>query len=150
MDTNVNLNRDWKQYVIVNKSLHMSSGKMSAQVSHATMAFLTRGLQKSVVSVGDDSVTCVVTLGREMWDNWISGVFTKVCLEAKDDSHMEKIVQKLIDNGFKENVDFFKIVDVGTTEFHGEPHWTCIGLAPMDSKREDLQKVVKRLQVYHE
>lgn len=140
-------NREWKQYIIVNKSLNMSPGKLSVQVGHASFAFISHMLQNSVVSMSNEKVTCMTEIDKEMWDNWLSGVFTKVCLDGKDEKNMEKIVQRLKDNGFKENVDFFKIVDVGTTEFNGEPHWTCIGLAPMDSSREDLRKALKRLQL---
>ena len=36
----------YKQVIVVNKELNMSKGKMAAQVSHASMAFLTRMIQR--------------------------------------------------------------------------------------------------------
>ena len=40
---------DYKQVIVVNKELDMSKGKMAAQVSHASMAFLTRMIQGHTV-----------------------------------------------------------------------------------------------------
>ena len=39
----------YKQVIVVNKELEMSHGKMAAQVSHASMAFLTRMIQKNTL-----------------------------------------------------------------------------------------------------
>lgn len=39
----------YKQVIVVNKELEMSKGKMAAQVSHASMAFLTRMIQKHTI-----------------------------------------------------------------------------------------------------
>ena len=41
----------YKQIIIVRKDLEMTSGKMSAQVSHASMAFLTAMLQQRVEKI---------------------------------------------------------------------------------------------------
>lgn len=146
------INRDWKQYIIVNKGLGMSAGKMSVQVGHACQAFLTRGIQNSVIDRDPvtNIVTCQLLVDGEMFDNWLAGVFTKICLQVKNEYQMERVVERLIENGFIEGVHFFKIIDIGTTEFNGEPHWTCIGLIPMDSTREDLRKALKGLQVYRD
>lgn len=146
------INRNWKQYIIVNKGLGMSAGKMSVQVGHACQAFLTNGLSNSIVNRDPvtNLITCQLCIDGEMFDNWISGVFTKVCLQVKNEHQMGRVVERLIDNGFVEGQDFFKIVDVGTTEFNGIPHWTCIGLVPMDSSREDLRRALKGLQVYRD
>ena len=41
----------YKQVIVVNKELAMSAGKMSAQVSHASMAFLSKIIQKNTKKV---------------------------------------------------------------------------------------------------
>ena len=41
----------YKQVIVVNKELDMSKGKMAAQVSHASMAFLTRMIQANTKQV---------------------------------------------------------------------------------------------------
>ena len=41
----------YKQIIVVNKELNMSKGKMAAQVSHASMAFLTRMIQKNTKEI---------------------------------------------------------------------------------------------------
>lgn len=142
----------WKEYIIVNKSLGMSAGKLAVQVSHASMAFITNRLRESIVSNldedGKEYYMCSLKIEKDLMDKWIGGIFTKVCMEAKNDNAMNKVVKHLEENGFKEGVDFYKIVDVGTTEFNGTPHWTAIGLVPMDSNREDLKKALKGLQLF--
>lgn len=137
----------WKQYLIINSSLNMSSGKSGAQASHASLAFFMKKITEGIISENGDTITCQFEVNKDLYDHWMNGIFTKVCLDGKNEKNMEKIVKKLEDNGFKENQDFFRIVDVGTTEFNGIPHWTAIGLAPMDSENENLKKVMKRLQV---
>lgn len=143
------MGNNWKQYIVINSSLNMSAGKLGAQVSHASMAFLTRQIQNSIIYNKDGVIKSEVSMSKEMYDNWINGIFTKVCLDGKNESFMQKFVNKLESNGFKENVDFFKIIDVGTTEFNGIPQWTCIGFKPLDTSREDVKFIFKRLQLYH-
>lgn len=48
----------YKQVIIVNKELNMSHGKMAAQVSHASMAFLTTMIQKQAKKVLINGVSC--------------------------------------------------------------------------------------------
>ena len=38
----------YKQLIIARKDLNMSSGKLSVQVSHASMAFLTRMIKNNI------------------------------------------------------------------------------------------------------
>lgn len=49
-----------KQLIIARKDLNMSPGKLAAQVSHASMAFLTNGLQKHSKKILDcDSIPAI-------------------------------------------------------------------------------------------
>ena len=41
----------YKQVIVVNKELEMSKGKMAAQVSHASRAFLTRMIQRNTTRI---------------------------------------------------------------------------------------------------
>lgn len=145
-----------KQVIVVNKGLNMSKGKMAAQVSHASMAFLTRPFYNDRNNMYKKPVIDQDTNSRSGWAytlyvdddvaEWMDGSFTKVILEVKNENGLEKVVQKAIENGLVENKDFFKIIDEGRTEFNGEKTWTCIGFKPMVSEKIDV--VTKKLQLF--
>lgn len=198
----------YKQVIVVNKELGMSVGKMSAQVSHASMAFLTRMLQRNTSKIaihahrawridsngnkipqmykrndldtwarearirGEDvfyarpvdptkpygelelcepdyRYECNMDIDKEVYEQWMGGSFTKVILEAKNEDHMQKIVEKAREAGMIENVDFHCIRDNCLTELTPDEtgtRWTCIGFAPMESEKIDA--ITKRLQLY--
>lgn len=196
----------YKQVIVVNKELGMSAGKMSAQVSHASMAFLTRMIQSFTTKVienrykawsdkannrsqhykrsdldtwaaearqrGEDFFYARPTnpkdpygalelceesyhyeahmpIDTQLYEEWMGGIFTKVILEAKNEAHMQKIVEKAKEAGLIENIDFFCIRDACKTELTPDEtgtRWTCIGFKPMDSSRID--PVTKRLQLF--
>lgn len=196
----------YKQVIVVNKELGMSAGKMSAQVSHSSMAFLTRMIQVNTkkkienrYSVWvDDGHTepqtykrsdlqqwaeearrrgedcfyarpvdpakpyddlelckpsyhyeCHMNIDKDLFEQWMGGIFTKVILEAKNEAQMKKIVEKANEAGMVEGVDYFEIRDACLTELTPDEtgtRWTCIGFAPMDASRID--PVTKKLQLY--
>ena len=149
-----------KQVIVVNKGLNMSKGKMAAQVSHASMAFLTKNAvirkdmyihpvydQDTGVQIG---ATYDLFLDMDALE-WVSGTFTKVILEVKNEYGLEKIVEKAKNEGLVEDVDFFCIRDNCYTELTPDEtgtRWTCIGFKPMESSKID--KVTKKLQLFKE
>lgn len=147
---------DTKQVIVVNKGLGMSKGKMSAQVAHASEAFL---LKRFLNGIGDKHSTFDMKTGKlsgyvlqvpvdlDTFD-WITSSYTKVVLEVNSEAELEKVVSKAIKNGLKEDIDYFKIIDNGYTEFDNQKTWTCIGFRPM--KSEDIDKVTKRLRLFKE
>ena len=200
-------NKMYKQVIVVNKELSLSRGKFGAQVSHASMAFLTRMIQnhsrmihphryaavdttrdetrpalykrkdlydwaKEAFERGDkffyakpvdpndpygELELCEPTheymvemrVDADLYEQWMGGSFTKVILEAKNEEHMKKIVNKAIEAGMIENEDFFCIRDNCLTELTPDEtgtRWTCIGFRPMSSEQIDV--VTKRLQLY--
>ena len=70
----------YKQIIIVRSDLGMSIGKISAQVSHASMVFLSNFIRNNT------DVDCHVNgwIDKDILDNWINGIFTKVVLKAKN------------------------------------------------------------------
>ena len=197
----------YKQIIVVNKELCMSSGKMSAQVSHASMAFLTTMIQKSTHKVLIDGISAhpcyssggkkqmykrddlsrwaeearsrgekyfytrpvdktrpcgllelcepeyeyqsVLFMDKNLYEEWLGGIFTKVVLEAKNEAQMQKTVDKAIAAGMVEGKDFFCIRDACKTELTPDEtgtRWTCIGFRPMDAA--DIDPVTKRLQLF--
>lgn len=149
-----------KQIIVVNKELNMSKGKMAAQVSHASMAFLTYPFlnpncrYKHPVINQDtnmrDGYVLTIPINDEV-DEWISNSFTKVILSAKNENQLYKIIEKAKENGLEENKDFFCIRDNCKTELTPDEtgtRFTCIGFVPMES--EKIDKVTKKLQLLKE
>jgi PTH2 family peptidyl-tRNA hydrolase len=143
-----------KQYIVVDRSLHMSHGKMAAQVAHASMAFLTRMIQESVGSAdatSDNSYQCCLTLRKELYDDWINGIFTKVILAAKTSNDMLRIIEKANAAGLEEDKDYFCIRDACLTELSPDEtgtRWTAIGFVPMADSA--MKPIVGKLQVYRD
>lgn len=146
-----------KQVIVVNKGLNMSKGKMAAQVSHASMAFLTsQFLDKNspnrteVIINGQRNFILNIPISEEV-NEWIMNSFTKVILEVKNETQLNNFVEKIKSAGFIENKDFFCIRDNCRTELIPDEtgtRFTCIGFVPMAS--EKIDPYTKRLQLYKE
>lgn len=136
----------YKQIIIVRKDLGMSSGKMSAQVSHASMAFLTTSIRANAYLRGWTDVRNVkntaeyeatLRFDTGLYEEWIDGSFTKVVLEARNKNQLLKAKFMAEELGMKEGEDFFLIKDNCLTELEPEEDGktlTCIGFKPMDSE----------------
>lgn len=154
----------YKQIVIVRKDLSMSYGKMAAQVSHASMAFLTNMIRKKSYPAewtgiptyrnDADIYSCELQFDVKLYEQWINDSFTKCILEAKNKDHLLKAKKIAEELGMVENEDFFLIKDNCYTELEPEEvgddgvgrTLTCIGFKPMDS--EIIDKVGKKYQLY--
>ena len=139
-----------KQYIVVRKDActvtggPVSAHKLAVMVAHASMAFLSNLVLDNekgghVAFALDDDTRC-----------WLTGIFTKVLLEAKNLRALEKVVDLAKENGLVECKDFFCIRDNCLTELvpdeGSDRCFLAIGFRPMDVER--LRPVVKRLQLY--
>lgn len=206
----------YKQIIVVNKELNMSKGKMAAQVSHASMAFLTKCIQKNTIKIMEHEYPCWeypiidfktgerekrpqryrradldkwaeearnkgedcfyakpinpndkygklelcnsdyhyktnFVIDKDLYEQWMGGLFTKVILSAKNENEMNKIITKAKEAGMVEGQDFFCIRDACLTELTPDEtgsRWTCIGFKPMDASVID--PITKRLQLFKE
>lgn len=145
----------YKQIIIARKDLNMSSGKLSVQVSHASMAFLTCDIRKNaLVTTYEKDYWSLLKFDRNIYEQWINGSFTKCVLEAKNKNKLLKAVELAEGLGMKENEDFFLIKDNCYTELDPEEFdendqgrtLTCIGFKPMDA--EIIDKIGKKFQLY--
>ena len=138
-----------KQIIIVRKDLQMSPGKMSAQVSHASMAFLSNWIKNNCNNYHVDA-----DIDKDIFDGWINGIFTKVVLEAKNKNQLLKAIDKAKELGMVEGKDYFIIKDNCLTELEPEEvdengvgrTITCIGFKPM--KNEVIDQIGKKYQIY--
>ena len=157
-----------KQIIVARRDLHLSPGKLAAQVSHGSMAFLTHMIQDHVVGevfqgTGDNQELMKPNnvyrvenfdIDKNLYEQWINGSFTKCVLEAKNKNHLLKAKKIAEDLGMKEGEDFFLIKDNCYTELEPEEFdedgvgrtLTCIGFRPFDS--ETIDKIGKKYQLY--
>lgn len=141
---------NYKQVIVVRKDLNMTPGKLASQVSHASMAWLTRALQSTATPYDSNHVICKIIFDRNLFYNWIGGIFTKIILKAKNKHDLEKLIQHANDAKMKENIDYFCIRDVCNTELTPEEDdgttLTCVGFIPMEASKIDA--ITKRYRLY--
>lgn len=147
----------YRQVIIARKDLNMSAGKLSAQVSHASIAFLTQKIKRCYYGTLDNDnivYTSMLYFEKEMWDEWLTGSFTKTICEAKNRNHLMKAVKIAEDLGLLEGEDYFLIKDSCLTELEPEEYdengvgrcLTCIGFRPLPD--EIAHKISKKFQLY--
>lgn len=156
-----------RQLIIARKDLNMSPGKLAAQCCHASIAFITSQLRDrsnvtefTVGTVDDPDEANVLGydidlyFDKEVYEDWICGIFTKTICEAKNKNQLLKAVTIAQELGLKENEDYFLIKDACLTELepeevdeNGEGRvLTCIGFKPLDD--ETAHKISKKFQLY--
>lgn len=150
-----------RQLIIARKDLQMPPGKLAAQVSHASMAFIADMLRKGGVDEELSLDTCEVaayhisvTMQPDVYNDWLHGIFTKTICEAKNRNHLMKTVAIAEELGLQEGKDFFLIKDSCLTELEPEEYdeigtgrtLTCIGFRPLPDSIAHL--ISKKYQLY--
>ena len=145
-----------RQLIIARKDLQMSPGKLAAQVSHASMAFLANmirqsGIQKrkSMDPAGIERYEILIEMQPDVYDDWLCGIFTKTICEARNRNHLMKAVTMAEEQGLREGVDYFLIKDNCLTELEPEEvdengvgrTLTCIGFRPLP---DDIAHAISR------
>lgn len=109
-----------KQVIVVRKDLKMRSGKIAAQVGHASMKSVLDSMTDTdtfkYIEVNNDTPMSV----------WLRGDFTKIV--ASVDSIEELLQLKL--EADAHNIQTTLITDAGKTEFGGIPTITCVAIGP--------------------
>lgn len=133
-------NREIKQVIVIRTDLKNSegnkirTGKLIAQGSHASLAFLTR---KAEVVNGHFTNKHLKNLKEVI--QWCEEGFTKICLKVNSEKELMEIYSKAI----AASLNCELIVDSGYTEFGGKPTKTCIGIGP--NRAEDIDKITGHL-----
>jgi PTH2 family peptidyl-tRNA hydrolase len=127
-----------KQVIVMRKDLNMRKGKMIAQGSHASMAFLTQkmNLQKTMgygihhhetrylSRAYDEKQAIEIT-------SWLTSSFRKICVYVNSEEELEAVHQKALDSGLISHM----IEDNGATEFNGVKTKTCCAIGPAIEKK---------------
>ena len=148
-----------RQLIVARKDLQMSPGKLAAQVAHASMAFMSNQIrnngQKYIYdNLGNYYYTNLLTIDKDVYEQWFMGVFTKTVCEAKNFNQLMKAKTIAEELGLRKGVDFFLIWDACLTELKPEivdengigRTLTCIGFRPLDD--ETAWKISKKFQLY--
>ena len=144
-----------RQLIIARKDLGMSPGKLAAQVSHASMAFLSQIVKSgSIIEKTDEAITVGVEIREDIYEGWLKGIFTKTICEAKNRNQIMKAVSMAEEAGLVEGKDFFLIKDNCLTELEPEEigddgigrTLTCIGFRPLPD--EIAHAISRKYQLY--
>lgn len=129
-----------KQVIVMRKDLGMRKGKMVAQGSHASLGSLLKFFNKSKDSEGN--ITYSVQFPPDgILDNWLNGIFTKICLGVNSEEELMEIKRKCDEAEIPNAL----ITDAGLTEFHGVPTKTCLGIGPWES--DEIDKITGELSL---
>lgn len=128
-----------KQVIVMRKDLNMRKGKMVAQGAHASLGVVLR-IQEYLKN-GRLLKTETWEHWRSPFEDWIGGVFTKVCVGVGSEEELLEIFDKAQELG----MPAYLITDMGQTEFHGVPTKTCLAIGPYWA--EDVDKVTGKLSL---
>lgn len=123
-----------KQVIVIRKDLNMPSGKLAAQVSHASMATITNRLEQT-----DNGY--FLNTNDNYLKEWLENRFTKVVLYVKSEKALLDVYQKAINKG----LSVYLIEDAGFTVFD-KPTKTCLSIGPC--LQDDLIGVTDKLQLF--
>lgn len=149
-----------RQLIIARKDLNMSAGKLAAQVSHASMAFLTaplrnaKGDKNRIKRIENGDYVFEIKMDAETYDDWVCGIFTKTICEARNKNQLLKAKKMAEELGMEEGKDFFLIKDNCLTELEPEEVdeygqgrvLTCIGFRQLPD--EVAHEISKKFQLY--
>lgn len=136
----IKVEKHFKQLIIARRDLNMSPGKLAAQVSHASSAFLIEMIRDSWPGKTQGFYQVNYRLDEDIYDNWINDGVTKVVCGVRNREKLEKAIEKAKELGMIEGVDYFPIVDACRTELTPESPQgtlTCVGFRPMEAEKID-------------
>ena len=113
------------------KTKKLRTGKLIAQGSHASVAFLTDKIRNTWDKQGyrvawtDGSQMGRVDLSEEEVI-WIEDKFTKICVYVETEEELLAIYEEAKEAGLTSHL----IQDCGDTEFNGVPTITAVGIGP--------------------
>lgn len=140
----------YKQIIIARKDLNMSPGKLAAQVSHGSMAFLIWMIRNNSHPLAcQGEYESKFRIENDLYEQWLNGEFTKCILQAKNKNQLLKAKTMAEELDMKEGKDFWLICDNCHTELEPEEDGrtlTVIGFKPMDS--EIIDQIGRKYHLY--
>jgi peptidyl-tRNA hydrolase len=115
------------QYIVANKAVGMSSGKLAAQAAHAAV--------KGVKLFTSD----------EVYDEWDKTGHTKIVLEARDEAHLIAFREFAKSRGYQS----WLVIDEGRTEVAAHTP-TVLGFGVLDKADRDVAHTFADLRTYRD
>jgi PTH2 family peptidyl-tRNA hydrolase len=154
-----------KQVIIARRDLNMPAGKLAAQVAHASMSFMSRGLIRPEPTITEDPWSHGVWFGEkgaapeiqlesvlkieerklivdQVLALWLDGAFAKIVLMVHSEEHLLELYNLANLQGLRTSL----ILDEGRTVFKGVPTHTCVAIGP--NLIERIDRVTKGLPLY--
>ena len=138
------------------KDLHMSTGKLAAQVAHCAEAYWTRDIlyfskSEKTEQIGN-LLSIPILIEQDVFENYINSTFTKTICEARNKTHLLKAKEIAINLGLKDGTQFELIYDKCLTELEPEEEdgttLTGIWFCPLpDDKAHEISR---RYQLYRD
>lgn len=138
-----------RRLFIMRKDLHMSTGKLLAQVSHCAEAYWTRHIKEDAIRDGDVYIS-PVRIPKGIFEEYLCGTFTKTVCEARNKGHLLKAKDMADEMGLVEGNDYGLIYDKCFTELTPEEEngttLTGIWFCPLPD--DQAHKISKKYQLY--
>ena len=106
----------YRRLFIMRKDLHMSTGKLMAQIGHCAEAYWTRQIEKGSKESVSEDYACEIVIKKDIFEQYLEGSFVKTICEARNKNHLLKAKTISEDMGLKEGEDFGLIFDKCWTE----------------------------------
>lgn len=127
------------------KDLNMRKGKMVAQGAHASMKVILDKMTSRIIEGNDMNSYGYDIFGMEdmppAMEEWIKGLFTKVCVSVDSEQELIDIYNKAKEAG----IPCAMIEDAGLTEFNGVVTKTCIAVGP--DYPENIDAITRHLKL---
>ena len=90
------MNGNMRRLFVVRKDLNLSAGKLAAMVGHLAEAYWTnmrKNAERADIGliVGRKETKRTVSIPVDIWDNYVTGIFTKTICEAKSLTDLNKV-----------------------------------------------------------
>ena len=124
---------EYKQIIIMLKSLKMGRGKLVSQGAHASLGALLADMQENETHFLIPKTPATIA--------WLSGSFTKITTGVETLSELELLFAEAKSRGILTSL----ITDNGRTTFHGVPTVTAVAIGPAHVDDLDFTRHLKLL-----
>ena len=150
----MNTHTGYRRLFIIRKDLHMSPGKLAAQVAHCAEAYWLQMIRSwedgQDAAAHDEGYRFAGELEAGIYEGYVKGSITKTVCEAKNRNHLLKAKEKAEELGLQEGVDFGLIRDLCLTELEPEDEdgRTTTGIWFRPLADDVAHEISKKYQLY--